>query len=236
MVYSGINQTNRITGENHMDTNKKITGADYLYLALYAFAGIGLELVLVGVVEPIFGLSIDTYTTVNHIIHWVVISIIWLLVGSFLIILAGKKYDFNLWENKNKLKGWQYIGIASCLIVSVASHYFDWEGFKPILELQRLGTIKFVFQYIYYFFEVFLITQIVIFGQKACEKWFRNERIPYGGIVLALTWGLMHIASKGSVAVGVLTAMNGFLYGAAYLVVGKDYRKALPLMYLMFAL
>ncbi len=25
---------------------KKITGADYLYLALYAFAGIGLELIL----------------------------------------------------------------------------------------------------------------------------------------------------------------------------------------------
>ncbi|EPZ58802.1 putative membrane protein [[Clostridium] sordellii ATCC 9714] len=31
---------------------KKITGLDYLYLSLYAFAGIGLELILVGIIEP----------------------------------------------------------------------------------------------------------------------------------------------------------------------------------------
>ncbi|RCX15548.1 hypothetical protein DFR58_113131 [Anaerobacterium chartisolvens] len=215
---------------------KKITGSDYLYLALYAFAGIGLELILVGVIEPLFGVSLKTYTTLQNIIHWVVICIIWLIVGVFLINLASKKYDFNLWENKSKLKGWQYTGVVICLIVSIASHYADWEGFKPLLEFQRLGILKFVFQYIYYLFEAFLISLIVIFGQKACEKWFKNEAIPYGGIFLALTWGLMHIVSKGSVAVGLLAAFGGFLYGAAYLVVGKDYKKALPLMFLMFVL
>lgn len=215
---------------------KKITGADYLYLALYAFAAIGLELVLVGVSKPLFGVSMERYTTMHHIIHWVVICIIWLIAGIFLINLARKKYGFNLLENKSRLKGWQYIGLVICLVVSVASHYVDWEGFKPLLEFQRLGVLKFVFQYIYYLFEAFLISLIVIFGQKACEKWFKNEAIPYGGIFLALTWGLMHIVSKGSVAIGLLSAFGGFLYGAAYLVVGKDYRKALPLMYLMFVL
>ncbi len=58
---------------------KKITGADYLYLALYAFAGIGLELILVGVVEPIWGISIETYTTAQNMIHWIVICIVWLI-------------------------------------------------------------------------------------------------------------------------------------------------------------
>ncbi len=215
---------------------KKITGADYLYLALYAFAAIGLELVLVGVSKLLFGVSMERYTTMHHIIHWVVICTIWLIAGIFLINLARKKYDFNLWENKSKLKGWQYIGVVICLVVSIASHYVDWEGFKPLLEFERLGVLKFVFQYIYYLFEAFLISLIVIFGQKACEKWFKNEAIPYGGIFLALTWGLMHIVSKGSVAIGLLSAFGGFLYGAAYLVVGKDYKKALPLMYLMFVL
>lgn len=47
----------------------KITGADYLYLALYAFAGIGLELILVGVIEPLFGISLETYTTSQNILH-----------------------------------------------------------------------------------------------------------------------------------------------------------------------
>lgn len=215
---------------------KKITGADYLYLALYAFAGIGLELILVGVIEPIFGVSLETYTTLQNIIHWVVICIIWLIVGVFLINLANRKYDFNLWEHRSRLKGWQYLGVIVCLSVSIASHYIDWEGFKFVLEFQKLGVLKFVFQYIYYLFEAFLISLIIIFGQKAFEKWFGKVNIPYGGIVLALTWGLMHIVSKGSLSVGLLSAFGGFLYGSAYLVVGKDYRKALPLMSLMFIL
>lgn len=215
---------------------KKITGADYLYLALYAFAGIGLELILVGVIEPLFGISLETYTTFQNIIHWVVTCIIWLIVGIFLIRLASKKYNFNLWENKSKLRVWQYIGVVVCLLVSIAFHYVDWGGFKPFLEFQRLGMLKFIFQYIYYLSEAFLFSLIVIFGQKAFEKWFKNEAIPYGGILLALTWGLMHIVSKGSIAVGLLSAFGGFLYGSAYLVVGKDYKKALPLMCLMFIL
>lgn len=214
----------------------KITGADYLYLALYAFAGIGLELILVGVIEPLFGISMETYTTSQIILHWITICIVWLLAGIFLISLAGKKYNFNLWEHKSRLKGLQYLGIVVCLLVSVGAHYADWGGLKPLLELQRLGMLKFVFQYIYYIVEGFLISLIVIFGQKACETWFKKENIPYGGIILALTWGLMHIVSKGSIMVGLLSAFGGFLYGAAYLVVGKDYRKALPLMCLMFVL
>lgn len=215
---------------------KKITGADYLYLALYAFAGIGLELILVGAIEPIFGVSLETYTTLQNIIHWLVICIIWLIVGVFLISLANRKYEFNLWEHRSQLKGWQYLGIIVCLSVSIASHYIDWEGFKLVLEFQKLGVLKFVFQYIYYLVEAFLISLIIIFGQKAFEKWFGKVNIPYGGIVLALTWGLMHIVSKGSLSVGLLSAFGGFLYGSAYLVVGKDYRKALPLMSLMFIL
>lgn len=215
---------------------RKITGADYLYLALYAFAGIGVELILVGFIEPILGVSLETYTTLQNIIHWVIICIIWLIIGVFLINLANRKYDFNLLEHRSQLKGWQYLGIIVCLSVSIASHYIDWGGFKIVLEFQKLGVLKFVFQYIYYLFEAFLISLIIIFGQKAFEKWFGKVNIPYGGIVLALTWGLMHIVSKGSLSVGLLSAFGGFLYGSAYLVVGKDYRKALPLMSLMFIL
>lgn len=219
-----------------MNRNKKISGTDYLYLALYAFAGIGLELLLIGIEELLFGVSLKAYTTLQHIIHWMVIGILWLIAGAFLIRLAKKKYDFNVMAHKSKLKGWQYVGIIACLLVSVAAHYMDWGGFKPFVEFQQLGLIKFAFQYLYYLCEAFLISLIILFGQKACEKWFKKENIPYGGIILALTWGLMHIVSKESIAVGLLSAFGGFLYGAAYLVVDRDYRKALPLMCLMFIL
>lgn len=143
---------------------KKITGFDYLWLALYAFAGIGFELVLVNLIEPLFGVSMETYTTAQGIIHWIVTCLVWLAVGVLLIRLAQKKYGFSLWENNSGLKFWQYAGIVVCLTVAVVSHFMDWGGFKPLLEFQNLGILKFIFQYIYYLFEVFLFSLIIIFG------------------------------------------------------------------------
>ncbi len=84
-----------------------------------------------------------------------------------MIHFARKKYNFNLWEHKSKLRAWQYLGIVICLLVSIASHYVDWGGFKPFLEFQALGLLKFVFQYIYYLFEAFLFSLIIVFRQKA---------------------------------------------------------------------
>lgn len=215
---------------------KKITGLDYFRLALCAFLAICLELILAGVIEPIFNVSLSSYTTLQIIIHWIIICIVWLVAGIFLISLAKKKYEFNLWQHQNKLTSWQYLVIIMCLCISIVSHYLSWEGFKPFLEFQRLGLLKFIFQYIYYFFETFLMSLIIIFGQKACEKWFNNEVIPYGGIILALTWGIIHIVSKGSILIGLISVCGGFLFGAVYLIVGKDYRKTLLLMFLMFVL
>ncbi|HQE69946.1 MAG TPA: hypothetical protein PK071_02345, partial [Atopobiaceae bacterium] len=58
--------------------------------------------------------------------------------------------------------------------------------------------------------------------------------IPYGGILLALVWGLPHILSKEDIATGLLAAFAGFLFGAVYLFVNKDYRRALPIIALLF--
>lgn len=223
-----------LNGGERVRMNKKITGLDYLFLASYAFAGIGLELVLVNLIEPFLGMQMNTFTVTQHIIHWIITSILWLAVGILLIQLAKRKYEFDLWGYSSKFKNWQYIGVFLYMVVSVTAHYIDWGGFKPWIEFQRLGGLKFSFQYIYYVFEAFLISLIVIFGQRACEKWFNNDKLPYGGIVLALTWGLMHIVSKGTLQAGLFTAFYGFLFGSAYLVVGKDYKKALPLMCFMF--
>jgi hypothetical protein len=55
-----------------------------------------------------------------------------------------------------------------------------------------------------------LISLIIVFGQKVCEKWFHNEKIPYGGIILGLTWGLVHTYTKGSLPIGLLSAAGGY--------------------------
>lgn len=215
---------------------KRAKGSDYLALALLAFAGFAFELVLAYLIEPAMGLSVDSLSTGQNIVHWLVTSAVWVLVGYLIIRYARRAYGFDLWEKRCKLSLRQWAGIALCVVVMLAAQWMDWGGFRPAIELQSHGPLLFVFQYIYYLAETFLLSLIIIFGQMACEVWFKHEAIPYGGIILALTWGLGHIMSKSSVGVGLLTAAAGFLFGAAYLLVGRDYRKALPLLYVLFVI
>ena len=214
----------------------RATGGDYLSLALLAFAGFAFELVLAFLVEPALGLSVDSLTTGQNIAHWLVTSAVWAIVGTLVIRHARDAYDFDIWARRCDLSPRQWLGVALCVVVMTASHWADWGGFKPALELRSHGALLFVFQYVYYLAETYLLSLIIVFGQMACETWFHNSSVPYGGIVLALTWGLGHVASKGSLAVGLLSAAAGFLMGAAYLIVGRDYRKALPLLYVLFVI
>ena len=63
-----------------------------------------------------------------------------------------------------------------------------------------------------------------------------HDKIPYGGIVCGLTWGLGHILSKGGLLIGLHGLLWGILLGTAYLVVNKDIRKAWAVLFLMFVL
>lgn len=84
-------------------------------------------------------------------------------------------------------------------------------------------------------FETFLVMLILIFGQKAFELWFHNDKIPYGGIVVAITWGIAHFFTK-DIVTGILCMISGFAFGSVYLLVNRDIRKAFPILFIMFAL
>ena len=110
----------------------------------------------------------------------------------------------------------------------------DVGGLKIIHEFQKLGVLKFIFQHIYYLAEVVLFTLIIVFGQNALEKLFRKKQIPYGGILVGLTWGLAHCFSKGSIWTGLITMVLGFLFGAVYVFLGKDFKKTYIVLALAF--
>lgn len=123
-----------------------------------------------------------------------------------------------------------------CIIICLTSTWFDWNGSKVLQEFASKGMLKFVFQYIYYLFEVMLFMLIIVYGQKACEVWFKRTNIPYGGIVVALTWGLAHWGTKGSLFAGIYTALGGFCFGAVYLLLNRNIKLTYIALCIMFIL
>ena len=58
-------------------------------------------------------------------------------------------------------------------------------------------------------FEVMLVILIIIYGQKAIETLLKKESpIPFGGIVLAMTWGAYHWKPIGYVYCYIFILIN----------------------------
>ncbi|MBO5372710.1 MAG: hypothetical protein J6A75_08325 [Lachnospiraceae bacterium] len=215
---------------------KKETGLDYIWLALYAFGGIGLEVILAFGLEPaLYGAQMSDWLLWQHILHWILTCIVWGTVGVVLIKYAKKSYQFDILQKGEKMKSWQWGFVVFFVVLSLFISYLDWNGSKLIIEFYANGWLKFIFQYIYYVFETFLVMLILIFGQRAFELWFHKPNIPYGGIVLALTWGIAHFFTK-DIMTGILCMISGFAFGSVYLLVNRDVRKGFWILFVMFVL
>ena len=211
-------------------------GFNYLCYSLLAFGGIGLEVILAYVIEPmLFGAEMANWTTPQHIIHWVAICTLWGLCAWLLVRSSCKNLDFDVFAKGKKVAAWQWALAALLVIFSLVVSYFDWNGIKVVKEFNANGALKFVFQYIYYCFEVALVTLILVFGQKAFEEWFHNDKIPYGGIILALTWGAGHFFTK-DFSTGIVTMISGLAFGSMYLLMNRDIKKTYIFLWFMFVL
>ncbi len=162
---------------------KKVTGFDFLWCALYACAAFAIEL-LSQFVEGKMGVDVSNYSASQNIIHWVITTVLWVIAGIVVIYIGKKTTNFDIWEHRKKLKRWQYVALLVCFVVNIIAKYLDWNGFKVLIEWNSKEPILFIFQYIYYLAEGFLISLVIVYGQKAFEKWFKNDKIPYGVIVL----------------------------------------------------
>lgn len=215
---------------------KKATGLDFLVLALLAFGGIGLEVILAFGIEPLlYGAALGEWSVWQNILHWTITSALWGGVAYLLVQEARKKYDFDIFKKGEKLNKWQYMLIIAFVVLSLIISYMDWNGFKMVKEFVYNGWLKFIFQYLYYIFETVLVMLILVFAQKAFEKWFHKENIPYGGIILALTWGIGHFFTK-DILTGILCMISGFAFGSVYLLANRDIRKTFPIVLVMFVL
>lgn len=199
---------------------KKNSGVSYLWMGLTAFLGIGMEAVLVVLEQMIYKYGPDQYTTGQTILHWGLTCIIW---GSFVwqLYRQSKKSGFDFMSQRNPINAKRLLLVCILALAGIIEMTISWGGFKPGIEWNRLGWLKFIFQYIYYFFETALYLLIIVFGQKFGEEVFQQKQIPYGSILLAMTWGMIHIASKG-LTDGIEMCVFSLLFGAIYVLLNRN--------------
>ena len=210
--------------------------AVYLLFALLAVVGLGLEAILAYMIEPlIYGAKMQEWDTMQYILHWVFTCVLWGLTTWTIIKLSRNKTGFDIFQKSSKMALWQWIIIAVIVFLNLITSYLDWHGFKVIKEFCVNGPVKFIFQYIYYCFEVALISLILVFGQKALEQWIGYEKIPYGGIIIALTWGIGHFFTK-DFATGMMATIAGLAFGSMYLLTNRNTKTTYIALWLMFVL
>lgn len=212
---------------------KKITASDFLVLGLYAFAGFGLEVLLSMVLPNLLGIKSSEYSTIHHCIHWVLTCVLWGSITVFLLHLSKTKYSFDILKNNHVVtpKGWLIAIIIT--VVSIMLTTIVCKGFKPVTEYN--GLVKFIFQNIYYLFEAALIVLTIIFGQRFGEVITKKVNLPWGGLFLAMTWGLVHILLQG-LHTGIYTFIMAIFYGIVYVALNKNTKYSYILITLMFIL
>ena len=220
---------------------------DFLWYALYAFAGLGLELVLLSFVEPLLfsGISSGSYSTAQRILHWLLTVLCWGLMIGLLAHSSRHSLHFDLSEGGTPGRKRVALGAILALVCDLLNA-MDWGTLKIIGEFQSKGALLFLFQYLYYVFEVGLVFLIVAFGQRFAEGLIsrRSGRsqgsglslVPFGGLVLCCTWGAIHILSRGSLYTGLGVMIFSLLYGLIYLLCEKNAKYAFPLMLAAFIL
>ncbi len=195
---------------------KEIRWTKYFWLSLLSFGAFMLELLSIFIIEvPLLHVDIQNYTAHQRSIHCIIMSFIWAVFIGMLLLFSKKHYRFpmgRIQEDKISLKNW--IVTLVCFIGCKLLTFIDWHTLKVIGEAQGKTIFQFSAQYLYYIFEVMLVILIIIYGQKAIETFLKKESsIPFGGIILAMTWGIFHFVSRG-VGIEVWNGISAMIFSA----------------------
>ena len=108
----------------------------------------------------------------------------------------------------------------------------EYRGF----ERRYLGHAAIVttFQYVYYLLESVMVVLMLATWQRAGELWTRRAWVPWGGLGLMLTWGLVHFLSHPAGALTVV--LSALVFGGVFVGARKSAAATLVVVYLAFVL
>ena len=213
------------------------TNRNLIILAIISFLGMLLDLLLDWIEGKIYGVDdlLQLYTSEQMIRHWQIIILVWIVVSLTVIILSKRKCQYDVFKPQRNSRIWQMVcGIALPLLFVVVLS-FIMGGYGLIRNYKTLPHNTFVYQYIYYIFEMLLSGLIICLSQKVFDNVKKKDcQMPWGGVILGLSWGLCHILTK-NFAVGLFSFVLAIVFGLIHNWLGKDLKWTWPVLFLTFA-
>lgn len=198
---------------------KRIAPIEFLWFGLYAFAGFSLELILALVIDLIGIGSLGVAATA------IITAVLWSVAAYFLIDFSKKNLAFDPFHVRKTPNQSALIAIAVIVVLIIIVSTIGFSGFKPLVEFNgdlKGSYLALFFRLLYYLAESALILLTIVFGQEFFERQFGvSNKIPAGGIFLAITWGLIHILLQGFTG-GLFTIFFSLMAGLIYIFAGKN--------------
>ena len=208
---------------------EKVDNKEHLYYGLYAFAGFGME-ILLGMFENIIGIEKNLFFSC---LHWTLTCVLWGTVAYLLVRNSDRKLGYVVLEEKEKPASQSIVAVVLLMVLALIAKYMVIDGFKIVMEMTSLGVVRSIFQYLYYFFVTALIVLAIVFGQRFFENLTNCKVVPFGGIFLACTWGLVHVLTQDFMT-GIYAVVSAVVYGTIYVLLNKNIRWSYLLISILF--
>lgn len=193
-------------------------------LGFISIIGLHLEYAVLAAEKLIYSKSYNEFSITESVTHWISVCVVWGFVGLVMFYIAARVYGFDVLKKQNRPTSKGIVVMIMLLSTSVGVKYLLLGGWQMAVDFKREGWFQFIFLYIYYLFESVLLVLGALFFQEGCERLapFESEHTPWGGAVLALTWGLIHLLTTFDVRMALFYTAVAFFIGCAHLASHKN--------------
>lgn len=215
----------------------------YLLAGIAVFICFGAEK-LVSLFEVfLYGHNLVRVELIPSVLHWTITGTIWLFCTYFIYQYLVRKIDYDVLQLKKTPSDLQFAFAMTIVLIIVFINFMllgqKLQSVQEFFDLYNIFGLKciptMVVEYFFYACETTLVVMMVILGQKVGELISSYKGFPWGGLFLAITWGVTRLLIHGN-AFGVVCFIASFLYGVIYLLMRKNIRYSYLLIFCMFVI
>ena len=193
-------------------------------LGAASLLGLFSEYAVLAAEKFIYGKKYNEFSITESVTHWIIVCVLWGIVGLVLFYIAARVHSYNFMKKEYKPSERGVIIAIMLLSSSIGVKYLLLDGWQMAVDFRQQGWLQFIFLYIYYLFEAVLLLFGAAFFQEGCERLvkFESSHIPWGGAILALTWGLLRFFTTGDIKMALFYTAVAFFIGCAHLAAKKN--------------